>query len=181
MLRAALATFICALALTLTAQEGPEQQTDSKVSVPSKNTPPPRSDQDESKTQDGEYSSSKTYKIDITPPPGEGQPANSQDSDDINELKPWNPHKAMKAVEVGDFYRKKKKYSAAESRYREALQWKPNDAIASFRLGQTLEKMGRGEEALTYYQAYLKILPEGEFAEDCHKGITRISKSARKQ
>jgi tetratricopeptide (TPR) repeat protein len=176
--RAAIAAIVCALALGLAAQEGPEQPTDSKVSVPPKNNPPPRSDQDNSTTNEGEYSSSKTYKIDISPPSGEA--STPDDSGDVNELKPWNPHKALKAIEVGDFYRKRKKYAAAESRYREALQWKPNDAIASFRLAQTLEKMGRGDEAISYYRAYLKIIPEGEFAEDSHKGITRLSKTARK-
>jgi tetratricopeptide (TPR) repeat protein len=82
---------------------------------------------------------------------------------------------------VGDYYRKRKNYRAAESRYREALEWKPNDAMASYRLAQTLEKMNRRDEAVTYYQAYLKILPRGEFAEDCHKSIARISKTAQKQ
>jgi tetratricopeptide (TPR) repeat protein len=180
MVRAAITALICVLALGVAGQEGPEQQPDSKVTLPKKNNPPPRSDQEESNTQ-GEYSSSKTYKIDIGPPPSAAQPQEPGDGDDVGELKPWNPHKALKAIEVGDFYRKRKKYAAAESRYREALEWKPNDAIASYRLAQTLEKMNRGDEALTYYQAYLKILPHGEFAEDCQKGITRLSKTASKR
>jgi len=177
MVRTVIATVICALALGLAAQEGPEQSTDSKVRMPAKNPPPPRSD-DDSKNKEGEYSSSKTYKIDISPPPGEARTPDT--SDDVNELRPWNPHKALKAIEVGDYYRKKKNYRAAESRYREALDWKPNDAIASFRLAQTLEKMGRSDEAISYYRAYLKILPDGEFAQESHKGITRLEKTARK-
>jgi tetratricopeptide (TPR) repeat protein len=183
MLRLLTATIICALGCSfgVAAQEGPEQPTDSKVSLPPKNPPPPRSDQEESKDPESGTSSSKTYKIDIGPPPAAGPTQDSASSDDVNELRPWNPHKALKATEVGDYYRKRKNYRAAESRYREALEWKPNDAIASYRLAQTLEKMNRGDEALTYYQGYLKILPHGEFGEDCHKSITRLSKTAQKR
>jgi tetratricopeptide (TPR) repeat protein len=173
--------FVCVLAIGVAGQEGPEQPADSKVALPKKNNPPPRSDQDESKANEGEYSSSKTYKIDIGPPPAAGPTQDSASADDVNELRPWNPHKALKATEVGDYYRKRKNYRAAESRYREALEWKPNDAIASYRLAQTLEKMNRGDEAVTYYQSYLKILPHGEFAEDCQKSITRLSKTAQKR
>lgn len=171
--------FACVLAIGAAGQEGPDQQPDSKVALPKKGNPPPRSDQDDSKANQGEYSSSKTYKIDIGPPPQPGPTQDSSNGDDVNELRPWNPHKALKATEVGDYYRKRKNYKAAESRYREALEWKPNDAIASYRLAQTLEKMNRGDEAITYYQAYLKILPHGEFAEDCHKSIARLSKTAQ--
>ena len=53
------------------------------------------------------------------------------------------PHKAAKDIEVGDFYFKKKNYAAAESRYREALYYKDNDAIATYHLALCLEKLDR--------------------------------------
>jgi tetratricopeptide (TPR) repeat protein len=95
---------------------------------------------------------------------------------DIQEFHPWDPHKALKDIEVGDFYLKRKNYRAAENRYREALLYKPNDAIATYRLGQTLEKMGQADEARLNYEGYLKILPEGPLAADAHKALDRLQR-----
>ena len=85
--------------------------------------------------------------------------------------------KALKDVEVGDYYFKRKNYRAALDRYKEALYYKDNDAIASFRLAQCQEKLGNKVEAKKYYEQYLKILPEGEFAKEAHAGLDRLGKS----
>lgn len=125
--------------------------------------------------QSGE-SSSKSTKIDLSPPPGEAAPpgVGVGPTSDIHELKPWNPHKADKDVEVGDFYLKRGNYRAAESRYKEALYWQDNHAIAHFRLGQTEEKLGNFTQARKYYSAYLDVLPDGEFANEARKGLERL-------
>ena len=178
--------FALALSLPLSAQEGPQPQPDSKVTIPKKKSEPPRSGQEQQKDKqesgssgkDEGFSSSKDYITDLSPPGGSRRVQDEEPSD-VNELKPWDPHKAAKHIEVGDYHFKRKKYAAAESRYREALEYKPNDAIASFRLGQVLERTKRGSEALEYYQAYLKILPEGEFSEECKKAIARLSGNAQ--
>ena len=87
---------------------------------------------------------------------------------------PGIPHKAAKDVEVGDFYFKRKNYHAAEDRYREALLYKDNDAIATYRLAVCLEKMDRPSEARTEFENYLKILPHGPEAEEAKKAIERL-------
>jgi tetratricopeptide (TPR) repeat protein len=185
-LRRLILALVFALAGPLCAQEGPQPQTDSKVTIPKKKTAPPRSDQQQKDKQESDssqndqgFSSSKDYVIDLRPPAGSRR-AEVEEPSDINELKPWDPHKSAKSIEVGDYYFKRKRYGAAESRYREALEYKPNDAIASFRLGQVLERTKRGSEAIEYYQAYLKILPEGEFSEECRKAIARLSGNAKR-
>jgi len=99
---------------------------------------------------------------------------------DVQELHPWDPHKAAKDVEVGDFYFKKKNYRAAIERYKEALFYKPNDAVANFRLGESLEKTGNSHEAATHYQEYLKILPHGAFSADAQKALDRLKSSGIK-
>jgi len=96
---------------------------------------------------------------------------------DTSEFRYWNPHKAAKDVEVGDFYFKRKNYKAAEDRYREALFYKANDAIAIFRLAQCLDKMQRPGEAQQEYEAYLKILPNGPESEQAKKAIVRLKGS----
>jgi tetratricopeptide (TPR) repeat protein len=114
-------------------------------------------------------SSSKDTKVNIAPPSGSAEP-------DMPEAKPFDPHKADKNIEVGDYYFNLKNYRAAESRYREALEWKPGDAIATYKLGEVMEKEGNLTQARQNYEAYLKILPAGPLAEKAKKGLERIEK-----
>jgi len=44
----------------------------------------------------------------------------NSDTSGIQEVKPWNPMKALKDVEIGDFYFKRKNYRAALDRYKES-------------------------------------------------------------
>ena len=127
--------------------------------------------------------SSSKSKIDVlTPPPGDNlHPGADASADDVQEMKPWDPHKAQKNVEVGDYYFHERNYRAAESRYREALYWKENDAVATFRLAQALDKLNKTDEARKTYQAYLKILPEGEFAVEAKKALARLGSAAEGQ
>jgi tetratricopeptide (TPR) repeat protein len=148
---------------------------------------PPRSDRvnaDELGDEPGE-SSSKDNQIDLSPPDDDAK-AHPQSSDvlmdmegatsngDVSEFHPWNPHKAAKDIEVGDFYFKRKNYRAAADRYREALMYKDNDAVATFRLAVCLEKMDQPDEARKEYESYLKILPHGPQAEEAQKAIQRL-------
>ena len=150
------------------------------------NLAPPRSDSVNADALDNEpgQSSSKDTLIDLSPPPDDAKthPQSSEMLVDesasgdanVSEFHPWNPHKAAKDVEVGDFYYKRKNYRAAEDRYREALFYKDNDAVATFRLAVCLDKMDRPDEARTQYEAYLKILPHGPQSEEAQKAIDRL-------
>src|SRR4051812_19939755 len=115
-------------------------------------------------------SSSKDTKINAPSPTGSAEP-------DVPEAKPWDPHKADKNIEIGDYYFNQKNYRAAESRYREALEWKPGDAIATYKLGEVMEKEGNLTQARQNYEAYLKILPRGPLAEKAKKALERIEKA----
>jgi Flp pilus assembly protein TadD len=95
-----------------------------------------------------------------------------------NQMHPWDPHKAAKDIEVGDYYLKvRKNYRAAEDRYREALYYKENDAVATYGLAVSLEKLNRTEEARQEYETYLKILPEGSEAKNARKALARLKDS----
>lgn len=153
----------------------PPAQSKSKNSPPNQ---PPRSDRSE---EAGE-SSSRDTRIDISPPkddarnhPRSSVPDELEDANaDVSEFHPWDPHKALKDIEVGDFYFKRKNYQAALDRYKEALYYKDNDAVATFRIAQCDEKLGNVEQALENYEAYLKILPHGPLAEETQKSIVRL-------
>jgi tetratricopeptide (TPR) repeat protein len=144
---------------------------------------------------DGPQSSSKDLPPDLSPPQNDTKDHPDSDSalheaedaaglyegDEIGgvqEFKVWNPHKAEKDVEVGDFYFKRKNYRAALDRYREALYYKYDDAVAMFRLGVCQEKLGDGEEARKAYQSYLRILPHGPFAIEAQQGLGRLKSLA---
>jgi len=155
-------------------------------------SPPAESQQDKSASsaRSAEESSSKDTRIDLSPPkddqknhPMSGAAISDAEeaASDVQELRPWDPHKAAKDVEVGDFYFKRKNYRAALERYREALVYKPNDAIANFRLAECQEKVGNPAEAVTHYGEYLKILPHGPFAADAQKALERLKASGVKE
>jgi len=149
---------------------------------------PPRSDrvQIDDLGQGVGDSSSKDTQVDLSPPADDAKAhpqsstaladaeAASLGSGGIAEFHTWDPHKAAKSVEVGDFYFRRKNYRAAEDRYREALRYKDNDAVATIRLAECLEKLGISDDALAEYQSYLKILPHGPQASEAQKGIDRL-------
>ena len=143
----------------------------------------PKQDSSARHERQEEMSSSKDTRIDLSPPaddakkhPQSGTAVTDADDDsDVSEMHPWDPHKAAKDVEVGDFYYKRKNYRAAIDRYKEALVYKPNDAEATFRLAECQDKTGDSTEAITNYQSYLKILPHGPYAEDAHKALGRLN------
>jgi tetratricopeptide (TPR) repeat protein len=158
------------------------------VKQPAPDLTPPRSDRVSAGDlgPDIGESSSKDTQIDLSPPADDAK--KHPDSTDIltdvetgpsagsnvAEFHPWNPHKAAKDIEVGDFYFKRKNYHGAEDRYREALFYKDNDAIATYRLAVCLEKLDRPDEAIEEYESYLKILPHGPEAAEVQKAIARL-------
>jgi tetratricopeptide (TPR) repeat protein len=135
-----------------------------------------------------EESSSKDTRVDLSPPKNDEKNhpmsaaavSDAQEApSDVQELHPWDPHKAAKDVEVGDYYFKRKNYKAAIERYKHALIYKQDDAIATFRLAESLDKTGNPTEAVTYYRAYLKILPHGPYAADAQKALGRLTAESR--
>ncbi|HKC00840.1 MAG TPA: tetratricopeptide repeat protein [Terriglobales bacterium] len=142
------------------------------------------------RNREAEESSSRETRIDISPPKNDAKnhPNSAAAVEDLDipdnievsgvqEFHPWNPMKALKNIEVGDFYFKRKNYKAALERYKEALYYKDGDALASFRLAVCQEKLGDKAEARKYYEQYLKILPEGPFAKDAHVSLDRLAKA----
>ena len=144
------------------------------------NQPPPRSD-----TQQGSRGEFEPRYPDRPQPAQQRRQGSSQQhsaagrrdentSADVQEFHTFDPHRAAKDIEVGDFYFKRKNYVAALERYREALLYKPNDAVANLHMAQALEKLDRLDEAAERYQEYLRILPNGPQAEEAKKALEKI-------
>ncbi len=170
--------------------QNPDSSSDSKPATPrNPSLAPPRSDRVNAADLDNEpgESSSKDTQMDLSPPAGDlkAHPGSSDaltdegsGSRDVNAVHPWDPHKAAKDVEVGDFYFKRKNYRAAEDRYREALFYKDNDAVATYRLAICLEKMDLPQDAIQEFESYLRIMPHGPQSEDARKAIDRLKGTA---
>ena len=151
-----------------------------------KSAPPPRDNTQNpphsSNVPAGESSSRQT-EIDVSPPPTDAasHPEAGLGGSDAAEFAPYNPLKAMKDVEVGDFYVKRENYSAAISRYREALEYKPHDAEATFKLAVALNKTGDVAGAVENYEAYLKILPNGPYAKKAKEALAKLKEKTAAQ
>jgi tetratricopeptide (TPR) repeat protein len=182
--------FVAAFVLSLGGWAVAQQpsQPEPEPEQPGQNQAPPRSDQGR-EAEAGE-SSSRDTRVDLSPPrddaknhPNSGVTASdpeAEPSPDVQEMHPWNPYRAMKDDEVGDFYFRRKNYRAALARYQDALLWKEKDAVANFRMAQCYEKLDEPEEASTHYQEYLKILPEGPFAKEAQKALQKLKAAEAK-
>lgn len=166
----------CCFLGTAVAQETPPVEqipTDKSAPPPANNREnPPRSEGPPA----GESSSNQT-RIDISPPANDAKthPEADLGSGD-DEFTPYNPMRAMKDVEVGDFYYNRDNYVAAISRYREALEYKPHDAEATYKLAEALYKTEDYVGAKENYQEYLKILPNGPHAKKSREALAKLKK-----
>jgi Flp pilus assembly protein TadD len=175
------------------APEGDSGKQSSTKQAHTPNLAPPRSDRVQADDLGSELgqSSSKDTQMDLNAPQDDDK-AHPQSSaavaeaeaevlggkGGITEFHTWDPHKAAKSIEVGNFYYKRGNYRAAEDRYREALRYKENDAAATIRLAVCLEKLGVLDDARSEYESYLKILPHGPESEQAQKAIDRLKAQA---
>jgi Tfp pilus assembly protein PilF len=118
-------------------------------------------------------SSSRDSQIDLNARPAREEPAKTEEDESV--LKPWDPHKAAKDVEVGQWYLKLKNYRAALERFNHALTYKPDDAEAIYGLAFTQEKLDLLSLADQNYRKYLEILPNGPKSKDAEEGLKRIA------
>lgn len=167
--------------VVLRAQEPSSQ--DDQAHIKPRNPPedqkPRKQQKPEEAAQPQGESSSKDSQINLNL----AQPSNSgsSTSDDLQELRPFDPHKAAKDIEVGEYYLKHKNYRAALDRFNEALLYKPNDAEATFHLAETQEKLDLFTKSYQNYSRYLEILPNGPLAKDAQEALKRLDSKVEVQ
>ena len=181
----AIIVLCCCFSLYATAQEA--QDLDQKAAQSQA-----QSDQQKSHERSAEAgeSSSRDTRIDVSPPKDDAKnhpnskaaitssppesPEDMTDTTGVQEMHPWNPYRAAKDDEVGDYYFKQGNYKGALARFQDALIYKDNDAVANFKTAECYEKLGQPDEAIPHYQAYLKILPEGPFSKQARKALKKL-------
>jgi len=93
----------------------------------------------------------------------------------------WDPLRAEKDLEVGQYYMKKGDVDAAIDRFQDATVAKPGYAIPFRFLGEAQEKKGLKKQAIKSYQRYLDLYPHAEDGDKVRKKIDKLYKEVEKE
>ncbi len=93
----------------------------------------------------------------------------------------WDPLRAEKDLEVGQFYMKRGDLDAAIDRFQDATTAKPGYAIPFRYLGEAQEKKGLKRHAIKSYQRYLDLYPHAEDGDKIKKKIAKLYKEVGKE
>ena len=86
----------------------------------------------------------------------------------------WDPLRAEKDLEVGQYYMKRGDIDAAIDRFEDAILAKPGYALPYRYLGDAQEKQGHKQQAIKSYTKYLDLYPHAEDAAKIHKRIEKL-------
>ena len=119
------------------------------------------------------------------PPPPPAKPPAKQKKDTATQNAPeqptWDPLRAEKDLEVGQFYMKKGDVDAAIDRFQDATIAKPGYAIPFRYLAEAQEKKGLKKQAIKSYQRYLDLYPHAEDGDKVRKKIDKLYKEVEKE
>lgn len=93
----------------------------------------------------------------------------------------YDPLRAEKDLEVGQFYMKKGDVDAAIDRFQDATTAKPGYAIPFRFLAEAQEKRGLKKQALKSYQRYLELYPHAEDGDKIRKKIEKLRAEVEKK
>ncbi len=86
----------------------------------------------------------------------------------------WDPLRAQRDLEVGQYYMHKGDLDAAIDRFEDAALAKPGYAIPFRFLGEAQEKKGLKRDAIKSYTRYLDLFPRAEDKEKIEKKIDKL-------
>ena len=111
-------------------------------------------------------------------PPAPKKPEKKQKSDTATQNAPdqpaWDPLRAEKDLEVGQYYMRKGDVDAAIDRFQDATTAKPGYAVPFRYLGEAQEKKGLKKQAIASYSRYLDLYPHAEDGEKIRKKIDKL-------
>jgi tetratricopeptide (TPR) repeat protein len=112
------------------------------------------------------------------PPAPQPKPPAKSNKDTATKSAPdqpaWDPLRAEKDLEVGQYYMKRGDYDAAIDRFNDAVEAKPGFAVPFKYLGEAQEKKGLKKQAIKSYTRYLDLYPRAEDAEKIRKRIDKL-------
>jgi tetratricopeptide (TPR) repeat protein len=93
----------------------------------------------------------------------------------------WDPLRAEKDLEVGQYYMRKGDVDAAIDRFQDATTAKPGYAIPFRYLGEAQEKKGLRKQAIASYSRYLDLYPHAEDGDKIRKKIDKLRSEVEKK
>jgi tetratricopeptide (TPR) repeat protein len=126
-------------------------------------------------------SSSKPAEAPAAPPP-KSPPRQKKDTATQNapDQPTWDPLRAEKDLEVGQYYMRRGDLDAAIERFQDATVAKPGYAIPFRFLAEAQEKKGLKKQAIKSYQRYLDLYPHAEDGDKVRKKIDKLYKEVEK-
>jgi tetratricopeptide (TPR) repeat protein len=119
--------------------------------------------------------------------PGSSQakPAGKKKKDTATQNSPdqptWDPLRAEKDLEVGQYYMKKGDLDAAIDRFQDATEARPGYAIPFRYMGEAQEKKGLKKQAIKSYQRYLDLYPHAEDTAKIKKKLEKLYREVEKE
>jgi tetratricopeptide (TPR) repeat protein len=102
-------------------------------------------------------------------------------ADSAEDQPKWDPLRAEKDLQVGQYYMHKGDVDAAIDRFEDATLAKPGYAIPFRFLGEAQEKKGLKKPAIKSYQRYLDLYPKAEDADKIRKKIEKLYRDVEKE
>ena len=137
------------------------------------------------RAQDPPKESSSKSSDEPAPPPPPSKPSGKKNKDTATQSAPdqpkWDPLRAEKDLEVGQYYMRKGDVDAAIDRFQDAADAKPGYAVPFRYLGEAQEKKGLKKQAIKSYQRYLDLYPRAEDADKIRKKIDKLYKEVDKE
>jgi tetratricopeptide (TPR) repeat protein len=119
------------------------------------------------------------------PPAPPAKSSGKQQKDTATKSAPdqpmWDPLRAEKDLEVGQYYMRKGDIDAAIDRFQDATLAKPGYAVPFRYLGEAQEKKGLKKQAIKSYQRYLDLYPHAEDGDKIKKKIDKLYKEVEKE
>jgi tetratricopeptide (TPR) repeat protein len=93
----------------------------------------------------------------------------------------WDPLRAERDMQVGEYYMHKGDLDAAIDRFEDATLAKPGYAVPFRYLGEAQEKKGLKKQAIKSYKRYLDLFPTAEDKDKIQKKIEKLYKDVEKE
>jgi tetratricopeptide (TPR) repeat protein len=110
--------------------------------------------------------------------PAAKKPDKKQKSDtatqNASDQPSWDPLRAEKDLEVGQYYMRRGDVDAAIDRFQDATTAKPGYAVPFRYLGEAQEKKGLKKQAIASYSRYLDLYPHAEDGDKIRKKIDKL-------
>jgi tetratricopeptide (TPR) repeat protein len=115
------------------------------------------------------------------PPKTPAKPNKDNATQNAPDQPTWDPLRAEKDMEVGQYYMRKGDVEAAIDRFQDATLAKPGYAIPFRFLGEAQEKKGLKKQAIKSYQRYLDLYPHAEDGDKIKKKLEKLWKEVEKE